>query len=772
MKKVNVKRRPSASNFSAAALSPRAPDLFREIRWLSSFGAAFFLFLVLFSYDPTDPGWSKSSSVVLFVHNIGGVFGAWVSDFLLYLFGYSSYLIPTSFVLSVMRSPKFDAMQFGMLWRFFGALLALWASSSFEAIHFYDFNWRLPDHPGGVLGLSTIVYLVPFWGLAGTSLLNFIAFFIGFSLMTAISWAQICEFVGYLAEKAYFYTSQFIRERCSNWHLGGREVFANNDLVEKDAEINKTNSSVCIFYEEGDVPQQKTLTPISPPIAIRKNKLSKPISPSTIKSAIADAGCPPLSLLISPEEKQNLVNEEHINQISRLIEKRLSEYGVSVKVIGAYPGPVITRYEIEPDIGVKGSQIVSLVKDLSRVLSVSSIRVVETIPGKACMGLEIPNPQRELVRLSDVLCSESYQDASSLLTIALGCDISGDPVVADLSKMPHLLIAGSTGSGKSVGVNAMILSLIYKSSAELVRLIMIDPKMLELSVYEGIPHLLAPVVTDMSRAANALNWCVAEMERRYKVMSCIGVRHLSGYNCKVSAAKKSGTPLMMPSPDSEGSEELLTMPYIVVVIDELADLVMVVGKKVEASIARLAQKARAAGIHLILATQRPSVDVITGLIKANIPARISFQVASRIDSRTILDQMGAESLLGQGDMLYLPPGQAHPIRVHGAYVTDEEVHAVSNFLREQSGPCYLPSMVASLESLPGTTASEGGVDLDPLYDRAVEIVLNSKRPSISLVQRHLRIGYNRAARIIEQMEAQGLVSPIQSNGNRDLLVTN
>ncbi|WP_092343382.1 MULTISPECIES: DNA translocase FtsK [Candidatus Ichthyocystis] len=772
MKKVNVKKRSSVSNFSAAALSPRAPDLFREIRWLISFGAAFFLFLVLFSYDPTDPGWSRSSSVILFVHNIGGVFGAWVSDFLLYLFGYSSYLIPTSFVLSVVRSPKFDAMQFGMLWRFFGALLALWSASSFEAIHFYDSNWRLPGHPGGVLGLSTIVYLVPFWGLAGISLLNFIAFFTGFSLMTAISWAQICEFVGYLTEKAYFYTSQFVRETCSNWGIGGREAFT-SDLIEKDLKPTKPKRAIIVSHEEEVVSPKKTLIPVEYPEALKKGKLSKPINIGIAKLDIADAGCPPLSLLISPEEKKNLVNEEQINQISRLIEKRLIEYGVSVRVIGAYPGPVITRYEIEPDVGVKGSQIVSLVKDLSRVLSVSSIRVVETIPGKACMGLEIPNPQRELVRLSDVLCSDAYQDSSSLLTIALGCDISGDSVVADLSKMPHLLIAGSTGSGKSVGVNAMILSLIYKSSADSVRLIMIDPKMLELSVYEGIPHLLAPVVTDMSRASNALNWCVAEMERRYKVMSCIGVRHLSGYNAKVSAAKKSGKPLMIPSPDSElGSEELFTMPYIVVVIDELADLVMVVGKKVEASIARLAQKARAAGIHLILATQRPSVDVITGLIKANIPARISFQVASRIDSRTILDQMGAESLLGQGDMLYLPPGQAYPIRVHGAYVTDEEVHAVSNFLRDQSGPCYLPSMVASLESIPGNTESEGSVDLDPLYDRAVEIVLNSKRPSISLVQRHLRIGYNRAARIIEQMEAQGLVSPVQSNGNRDLLVTN
>ncbi|WP_278183879.1 DNA translocase FtsK [Candidatus Ichthyocystis sparus] len=771
------------SRFSSASLSPKAPDLFREMRWFASVIVAIFLFLSLFTYSPYDPGWSHSSSVVIFVRNVCGIFGASISDFLLYLFGYSAYLIPISFILGVIRSPKFEEMQFGVLWQFLGSILSLWASSSFESIYFYDSKWSLPGHPGGVVGLSTIIYLVPFWGLTGVGLLNFIAFFVGFSLMTAISWSQICEFVGYLTEKAYFYASHFVKDKFfssneivipdSNSDIGG-EIILPDAVVKRRRRSTKTP-----IIHEDDVENVCSSSKSSPTLGVNVDIAKAAKSVSSISYAATSAsvpGCLPISLLISPGEKRTPVNEDQIKQTSALIEKRLKEYGVRVRVIGAYPGPVITRYEIEPDVGVKGSQIVSLVKDLARVLSVSSIRVVETIPGKACMGLEIPNRNRELVRLSEIICSESYQSSSSTLTISLGYDISGDSVVADLSKMPHLLVAGATGSGKSVGVNAMILSLLYKSSADLVRLIMIDPKMLELSVYEGIPHLLAPVVTDMSRASNALGWCVSEMERRYKVMSSVGVRHLNGYNSKINSAKSVGRPLMsVPDPCSE-PEELLPMPYIVVVIDELADLVMVVGKKVETSIARLAQKARAAGIHLILATQRPSVDVITGLIKANIPARISFHVSSRIDSRTILDQMGAESLLGQGDMLYLPPGQAYPIRVHGALVTDEEVHAVSDFLRSKSEPRYLPSMMSFIDS-PSCDNSEsvdspGSSNLDPLYDRAVDVVINTNRPSISLVQRHLRIGYNRAARIVEQMESQGLVSPVQSNGNRELLRRN
>jgi S-DNA-T family DNA segregation ATPase FtsK/SpoIIIE len=442
-----------------------------------------------------------------------------------------------------------------------------------------------------------------------------------------------------------------------------------------------------------------------------------------------------------------------------------------VKVVAAYPGPVITRYEIEPAVGVKGSQITNLVKDLARALSVVSIRLVETIPGKAYMALELPNPKRQMVRLSEILSSQVYYDMDSALTIAMGKDISGKPVVADLSKMPHVLVAGTTGSGKSVAINAMILSLLYKATPQQVRLLLIDPKMLELSVYEGIPHLLAPVVTDMRQAASALNWCMQEMDRRYRLMSTLGVRNIAGYNQKLRDARKSRHPITNPfTLTPENPEELEELPLIVVFIDELADLMMVVGKKVEELIARLAQKARASGIHLVLATQRPSVDVITGLIKANVPTRIAFQVSSKIDSRTILDQMGAEALLGQGDMLYLPPGSGYPQRVHGAFVSDQEVHRVAENLKAQGEPQYiidLDSLEESEES--GEAGASLDAEADPLYDQAVEIVLKNRRASISLVQRHLRIGYNRAARLVEQMEAAGIVSAMQSNGNREVI---
>ncbi|MFB3081395.1 MAG: DNA translocase FtsK, partial [Nitrosomonadaceae bacterium] len=461
---------------------------------------------------------------------------------------------------------------------------------------------------------------------------------------------------------------------------------------------------------------------------------------------------------------------------SRLIERKLIDFGVEVKVVAAYPGPVITRYEIEPAVGVKGNQILSLVKDLARSLSVASIRVVEIIPGKTSMGLEIPNPKRQIVRLSEIFSSQAYADMTSPLTIALGKDISGHPVVADLVRMPHVLVAGTTGSGKSVAINAMILSLIYKATPEQVRLILVDPKMLELSVYEGIPHLLVPVVTDMRQAANALRWCVAEMERRYKLMSLLGVRNIGGYNQKIRDAVKNEDPLTNPlSLTPDASEPLEEMPLIVVVIDELADLMMVVGKKVEELITRLAQKARAAGVHLLLATQRPSVDVITGLIKANIPTRVAFQVSSKVDSRTILDQMGAETLLGQGDMLYLPAGSGYPQRVHGAFVSDQEVHRVVKHLKMNGEPNFVDGVLnlfeeEGSESENGNVAMQESSEFDPLYKEAVAVVMRSRRASISLVQRHLRVGYNRAARLIEKMEHSGLVSAMQSNGNREILV--
>ena len=512
-------------------------------------------------------------------------------------------------------------------------------------------------------------------------------------------------------------------------------------------------------------------------VAVVKSERVEKEKQATLFDELPDSALPPLALLDSPAKVQETVSIETLEFTSRLIEKKLSDFGVEVKVVAAYPGPVITRYEIEPATGVKGSQIVGLARDLARSLSITSIRVVETIPGKNYMGLELPNPKRQIVRLTEILSSQLYHDSTSALTIALGKDIAGYPVVADLAKMPHLLIAGTTGSGKSVGINATLLSLLYKSDPKLVRLILIDPKMLEMSVYEGIPHLLAPVVTDMRQAAHALNWAVNEMERRYRLMSKLGVRNLAGYNAKIDEATRQEKHVPNPfslTPDSP--EPLDKLPTIVIIIDELADLMMVVGKKVEELIARIAQKARAAGLHLILATQRPSVDVITGLIKANIPTRIAFQVSSKIDSRTILDQMGAEALLGMGDMLYMPSGSGFPVRVHGAFVSDEEVHRVVAYLKAQGEPDYIDGILEGgvMEEGGETGAAgvgvAGGNESDELYDQAVAIVLKNRRASISLVQRNLRIGYNRAARLLEQMEQSGIVSMMQSNGNREILV--
>jgi S-DNA-T family DNA segregation ATPase FtsK/SpoIIIE len=540
---------------------------------------------------------------------------------------------------------------------------------------------------------------------------------------------------------------------------------------------------VAAVKREEVVVQERAKIIEAPPIRIEPQVVTVPKSERVQKEKqvalftdLPDTNLPPLSLLDEPPAAQETVSVETLEFTSRLIEKKLSDFGVEAKVVAAYPGPVITRYEIEPATGVKGSQIVNLARDLARSLSLTSIRVVETIPGKNYMGLELPNPKRQIVRLTEILGSKVYNDSHSSLTVALGKDIAGHPVVADLARMPHLLVAGTTGSGKSVGINATILSLLYKSDPKNVRMILIDPKMLEMSVYEGIPHLLAPVVTDMRQAGHALNWAVAEMERRYKLMSKLGVRNLAGYNQKIADADKREEKIPNPfSLTPDAPEPLEKLPTIVIIIDELADLMMVVGKKVEELIARIAQKARAAGLHLILATQRPSVDVITGLIKANIPTRIAFQVSSKIDSRTILDQMGAEALLGMGDMLYMPPGTGMPVRVHGAFVSDDEVHRVVEHLKSQGEPNYIEGI------LEGGTAEEGGDavlggeggasgEADPMYDQAVAVVLKNRRASISLVQRHLRIGYNRAARLLEQMEQSGLVSTMQSNGNREILV--
>ncbi|MGH8709332.1 MAG: DNA translocase FtsK, partial [Burkholderiales bacterium] len=616
---------------------------------------------------------------------------------------------------------------------------------------------ELPLAPGGLLGAAIGGAAAGLLGFTGATLVLLTLAAVGFSLFTGVSWLALAELTGALLEGAA--------------DLARRAWDSRTDR--KIGSLAREERELMVEAERRREDEHPPLVIAPPPPVIRKSERVQKEKQAPLFESLPDTPLPPVKLLDDGAHDGETLSAESLEFTSRLIEKKLSDFGVAAKVLAAYPGPVITRYEIEPAVGVKGSQIVNLVKDLARALSVVSIRVVETIPGKSCMGLEIPNPHRQTVRLSEILGSEVYADMHSPLALALGKDIAGNPVVVDLQKMPHLLVAGTTGSGKSVALNAMILSLLYKAEPKQVRLILVDPKMLELSVYQDIPHLLAPVVTDMKRAANALMWCVAEMERRYKLMSWVGVRNLSGYNHKVADAEKTGKPLEDPAAlDSGAPQPLAQLPYIVVVIDELADLMMVVGKKVEELVARLAQKARASGIHLIVATQRPSVDVITGLIKANIPTRIAFQVASRVDSRTILDHQGAEALLGAGDMLYLPAGTGLAQRIHGAFVGDHEVHKVVDHLKALASPEYIEDVLDPGGADDGgfDGASGEGGEKDALYDQAVEIVLRTRRPSISLVQRHLRIGYNRAARLIEDMERAGMVSPMQSNGNREVLV--
>jgi S-DNA-T family DNA segregation ATPase FtsK/SpoIIIE len=635
--------------------------------------------------------------------------------------------------------------------------LVLLTSAALEALRLYNLPLTLPQNPGGALGEITARGLSRLLGFNGATLFLLALFAVGSSLFFGLSWLKLMERIGTGLERAVLW----LRRRAAERHdreLGEKAQAVREAVVQAKQEI--------VDHEPVLVVPQVVELPKSERVVKEKQR--------PLFVDMPDSPLPPLALLDDAPSAQEMVSQETLEFTSRLIERKLADFGVAVRVLAAYPGPVITRYEIEPAVGVKGAQIVNLVKDLARALSVVSIRVVETIPGKSCMGLELPNPRRQIVKLVEILSSSTYNDTASPLTLALGKDIAGKAVIADLARMPHLLVAGTTGSGKSVAVNAMILSLLYKAEPRQVRMILVDPKMLELSVYEGIPHLLAPVVTDMKLAANALNWCVGEMERRYRLMSSLGVRNLGGYNAKVAEAKKSGKPLTNPfTLTPEAPEPIEEMPLIVVVIDELADMMMVTGKKVEELIARIAQKARAAGIHLVLATQRPSVDVITGLIKANIPSRIAFQVASKVDSRTILDHMGAEALLGQGDMLYQPPGVGYPQRVHGAFVSDAEVHKVVEHLKAQGGPQYLDGILEGGNGASGDegVSVEGGdAESDPVYDQAVALVLQTRRPSISLVQRHLRIGYNRAARLIEQMERAGLVSPMQTNGNREVLV--
>jgi DNA segregation ATPase FtsK/SpoIIIE, S-DNA-T family len=741
-------------------LPPRVSRLLRESGWLILVGAALYLILIFYTYDRGDPGWSHSGDFNQ-IQNAGGYVGAWLADLLLYLFGVSACWWVIFFLSAVSWSYRridvagmFD--RHSLLLSAAGFLLLLTASSGLEALRFYTINVSLPQMPGGMLGETISLYLSQILGFTGATLTLIILIAVGFSQFTGLSWVRFVEKIGEIIETYFLLLKDFWQNKQDK----NTELFSpqqHEELVEND-------QNIALHIE-----------PPATTIARSQRVIKEKQTP--LFSDLPDSPLPPLHLLDEPDKDFEVIPKEILESTSRLIERKLKEFGVIVKVVAAYPGPVITRYEIEPAIGVKGNQIINLIKDLARALSVASIRVVETIPGKTTMGLEIPNPKRQIVRLLEILSSQAYADTTSPLTIALGKDISGRPIVSDLAKMPHALVAGTTGSGKSVAINAVILSLIYKSTPEQTRLILIDPKMLELSVYEGIPHLLAPVVTDMREAASALRWCVAEMERRYKLMSSLGVRNLNGYNQKIRDAIKSEQPLTNPfSITGDGSELLEELPLIVVVIDELADLMMVAGKKVEHLIARLAQKARASGIHLLLATQRPSVDVITGLIKANIPTRIAFQVSSKIDSRTILDQMGAEALLGQGDMLYLPPGSGYPQRIHGAYVADHEVHKVVEYLKEHGEPRYVEEILSTDEEESNAAGNQSdakrsaGGESDPLYDEAVEMVVKTRRASISLVQRNLRIGYNRAARLIEEMERAGLVSSMQSNGNREVLV--
>lgn len=736
--------------------------LTREAWWLSLIFLGFYLTITLATYSSQDPSWSHSVSGATSIHNAGGIIGSYLSDFLLYIFGLSSWWLSFLCFFSIwLLYPQYNKELKGyrsfLLFNYFGFFLLISCSSAFEAGHLIDLAAQFPLSQGGLIGKLFDQVLRASLGYIGSTIFLLTSIAIGFSLFTGWSWLKISEHFGHFT----FALFQRVQFRYRDWQdrKHGRIIEQQRlELLESERRKSENRSPVNIETPEVEIKKSER---------VQKEKQIPLFN-------FSDNLLPPLHLLDQPSHQVEPQSPETIEFISRLIEKKLMDFGIEAKVISAQPGPVITRYEFEPAPGVKGSQVTNLSKDLARALSVVSVRVVETIPGKTCMGLEIPNPKRQIVYLSEIMSSQIFADTSASLTIALGKDISGRPEVADLSKMPHVLIAGTTGSGKSVAINALILSLLYKANAEKVRMIFIDPKMLELSVYEGIPHLLAPVVTDMRQAANALNWCVAEMERRYKLMSMLGVRNLAGYNQKIKDSLKDGSPISDPV-NPENTEPLSEMPLIVIVIDELADLMMVVGKKIEELIARLAQKARASGIHLVLATQRPSVDVITGLIKANIPARIAFQVSSKIDSRTILDQMGAETLLGQGDMLYQPAGSGYPQRIHGAFVSDQEVHKVVSYLKSHGEPNYIEGILTNETSESGDYSdsfSNFSGEKDPLYDEAVELVLRTRKPSISSVQRHLRIGYNRAARIIEDMERAGLVSAMQSNGNRDILAPN
>jgi len=735
---------------------------------------ALVLFMALATYSPEDPGFSFTGTSGA-VHNRIGVVGAWVADVLFFLFGRPAFLFPLVLAAScwgLQRRLRTDSSgsRANTLVRTLGFVLVLIASCALTTLH-----WQpglLRQSAGGVVGSLVGGGLAAGVDFLGATLLMIAAWMAGLSLAFGVSWLTVMDRLGAAAWAGL----GFLRARWSSSRdaAEGRERRqARKESVESAQKKSASRAP----------PRIEAPAPLPEKSARVERERQVPLFDPPKASEL-----PPLKLLDDPPQREPLYSAEALEALSRLVEMKLKDFAIDAEVVAVQPGPVVTRFELRPAPGVKASQITALAKDLARALSVLSVRVVEVIPGKSVMGLEIANEKREVVTLGEIIRSKAYDEMHSPLALALGKDIGGAPVVADLTRMPHLLIAGTTGSGKSVGINAMVLSLLYKSTAEHVRLIMIDPKMLELSVYEGIPHLLAPVVTDMKQAANALRWCVAEMERRYQLMAALGVRNIAGFNRRIRDANDAGKPirdpvLMLraandPSIDQREIPDLVPLPYVVVVVDELADLMLVVGKKVEELITRLAQKARASGIHLVLATQRPSVDVITGLIKANIPCRIAFQVSARVDSRTILDQMGAETLLGHGDMLYLPPGTSLPTRVHGAFVSDQEVHRVVEVLKTPAPPNYIEEVLSGPKApIPGLTGEDGesssgngeDAEADPLYDEAVRIVTSERKPSISYVQRRLKIGYNRAARLLEAMELAGLVGPLQPNGARDVL---
>lgn len=759
--------------------------------------------MALLSYSPHDPAWDTSVDTGQIL-NIAGSFGAWLSSALFGLLGYFAYLFPMLLAvksIQVFRKRhetwKFNGWMFS--WHSMGLLLLILAGVALAHLHFYP-SEGMQQSGGGIIGRELGEFARHAFNIGGSTLIFLAVFLFGLTAFTDLSWFRVMDITGKITLDLF----ELLQNAVNRWwqkrverkqqmaqlreaeervlEVAAPVVADLTELVKVKERIVEREQSLAKHMTEQQtrtppiitVPQPIIKTP-EPSVRVLKEKQA----PLVFEDNGLAGTLPPISLLDAAEKKKKEFSKESLEQMSRLLEIKLKEFGVEVVVDSVHPGPVITRFEIQPGIGVKVSRISNLAKDLARSLAVISVRVVEVIPGKTTVGIEIPNEDRQMVRFSEVLSSPEYDDAKSPVTLALGHDIGGHPVITDLAKMPHLLVAGTTGSGKSVGVNAMILSILFKSGPEDARMIMIDPKMLELSIYEGIPHLLCPVVTDMKEAANALRWSVAEMERRYKLMAAMGVRNLAGFNRKVKDAIDAGTPLHDPLYKRASMEDeppyLKTLPTIVVVVDEFADMMMIVGKKVEELIARIAQKARAAGIHLILATQRPSVDVITGLIKANIPTRMAFQVSSKIDSRTILDQGGAEQLLGHGDMLYLPPGTGLPIRVHGAFVSDEEVHRVVDAWKQRGAPDYIEEILAGVEESgsgfeggSGGEGSEGNED-DPLYDEAVRFVTESRRASISAVQRKLKIGYNRAARMVESMEMAGVVTAMNTNGSREVI---